>query len=174
MTTDRLLWNDSLARSQNDIVLELAFSLTAGTGVNSAAYIGPGQPRILIEGGTGSALTTITQASVDALLGSTNEVIVATAFGTTAMVDNDTYAFVLDCSGQFKSGHYVETLVDIAGTIGFQDSVVTTTALTNTTFTGTQIYLTANGNLAGRITYTNVSAAATAGYLVFQIRLKCK
>lgn len=174
MTVDRLFWNDALARSQNDVDLELVFSLTAAAGVNFATYVGPGVPRVLIEGGTGSALTTITQATVDALLGSTNEVIVATAFGTTAMVDNDTYAFVLDCGGQFKSGHYVTTTVDIAGTIGSQDSVVTTTALTNTTFTGTQIYLTANGNLAGRVTFTNVSAAATAGYLVFRIRLKCK
>lgn len=174
MTTDRLLWNDSLARSQDDVILELVFSLTAATGVNFATYIGPAIPRILIEGGTGSALTTITQTTVDALLGSTNEVIVATAFGTTAMVDNDTYAFVLDCGGQVKSGYYVATTVDIAGTIGSQDSVTTTTALTNATFTGTQVYVTSNGNLAGRITYTNVAAAATAGYLIFRIRIKCK
>lgn len=174
MTTDRLLWNDSLARSQDDITLELVFSLTAAAGVNFATYIGPALPRILIEGGTGSALTTITQASVDALLGSTNEVLVTTAFGTTAMVDNDTYAFVLDCGGQVKAGYYVSTTVDIAGTIGSQDSVTTTTALTNATFTETQIYVTSNGNLAGRITYTNVSAAATAGYLIFRIRVKSK
>lgn len=174
MTVDRLFWNDSLQRSQNDAELELVFSLTAAAGVNFATYVGPAVPRILIEGGTGSALTTITQSTVDALLGSTNEVIVATAFGTTAMVDNDTYAFVLDCGGQVKSAHYVTSTVDIAGTIGSQDNVATTTALPNSAFTGTQIYLTANGNLAGRITYTNVAAAATVGYLVFRIRIKCK
>lgn len=174
MTTDRLLWNDPLARSQDDVTLELVFSLTAAAGVNFATYIGPAQPQILIEGGTGSALTTITQATVDALLGSTNEVIVANAFGTTAMIDNDTYAFVLNCGGQVKSGFYVSTRIDIAGTISSQDSVTTTTALTNVSFAGTQVYVTANGNLAGRVDFTNVSAAATAGYLIFNIRIKCK
>lgn len=174
MTVDRLLWNDGLQRSQNDVELELVFSLTPATGVNFATYVGPAAPRALIEGGTGSALTTITQATVDALLGSTNEVIVATAFGTTAMIDNDTYAWVLDCGGQVRSAYYVTTTIDIAGTIASQDNVATTTPFTNTAFTGTQVYVTANGNLAGRVDFTNVSAAATAGYLVLRIRIKCK
>lgn len=178
MTTVPFFNNESLQSSQADRVITLAFRLTADTGVNLAAYIPSQQvPQVLVEGGTGSALTTITQAAVDALLrasngdATVNDVIVATAFGTTAMVDNDTYAFVLNCDGQIDRAvtGWVSTVADIAGTVSLQNSRATTTALTNATFTGTNIYITPAGNLAGRITFTNISAAATAGWLVFNI-----
>lgn len=164
-----LLENDPLNRSQQRCLLTLPFTLTAGSGVNSAAYIGPDVPQLLIEGGTGSALTTITQTAVNNLLNSTNEIVVATAFGTTAMVDNNTYAFVLNCDGQIDRVELVEVTVNIAGTIGHSIGVGTKTALTDTTFTLTQVYVSPEGNIAGRITYTAVSAAATAGHLIFKI-----
>jgi hypothetical protein len=50
----------------------------------------------------------------------------------------------------------------------------TNTALTNVAFTGIQVFKTSAGNLAGRITYTNVSAAATAGFLFLKIGVKTK
>jgi hypothetical protein len=92
-------------------------------------------------------------------------------FGTTAMVDNDTYAFVLNCDGQIDRAvlSRVVTNLDIAGTVSSQNSKTGTTALTNIAFTGTQIYLTPAGNIAGRVTFTNISAAATVGWLVFTI-----
>jgi hypothetical protein len=169
-----LLANDALNRSQQKAVLTLPFTLTAGTGVNTAAYIGPDVPQLLIEGGTGSALTTITQDAVDELLGSTDEIVVSTAFGTTAMVDNNTYAFVLNCDGQIDRVDLVEVTVNIAGTIGQSIGVGTTTALTNATFTLTQVYVSELGNIAGRITYTNISAAATAGHVVFKLHAVLK
>jgi hypothetical protein len=168
-----LLNNDALNRSQ-DYVITLPFVLTAGTGVNTASFVGPEVPQLLIEGGTGAALTTITQSSVNALLGSTNEVVVATAFGTTAMVDNNTYAFVLNCDNQIDRVDLVEVTVNIAGTIGQSIGVGTKTALTDTAFALTQVFVTPLGNIAGRITYTAVSAAATAGHIVFKLHTVLK
>jgi len=177
MTTTPFLANELLDSSQYDRLITLPFTLTAGSGVNTAAWTPlVYTPQMLVEGGTGSALTTITQTAVDALLrdqtgaATVNDVVVSAMFGTTAMVDNDTYAFVLNCDGQLKRvGGYVFTRLNIAGTADGQDSTAGTTALTNVAFTGTQVYITPAGNLAGRVTYTNISAEATAGYLIFQI-----
>lgn len=168
-----VLNQESLAGAANLLRLQLPFALTAGTGVNSASFVGPVKPRLLIEGGTGSALTTITQAAVDDLLGA-GQVVVATAFGTTAMVDNDTYAFVVDCGGQVESVYAVQAVVNIAGTVGVSVGVGTKTSLANSVFTLTQVYVTPAGQLAGRITYTNISAAATAGHLILDIAVKLK
>lgn len=169
-----LLENDPLNRSQQKCILTLPFTLTAGSGVNSAAYIGPDVPQLLIEGGTGSALTTITQTAVNNLLGSTNEIVVSAAFGTTAMADNNTYAFVLNCDGQIDRVDLVEVTVNIAGTIGQSIGVGTRTALTDTSFSLTQVYVSDLGNIAGRITYTNISAALTAGHVVFKLHAVLK
>lgn len=178
MATTPFFNNELLELSQADRIITLAFQLTAGTGVNTAAYVPGNQaPQLIVEGGTGSALTAITQTACDALLraqngdATVNDVVVSAMFGTTAMVDNDTYAFVLNCDGQIDRTlrGWVRTTTDIAGTVALQNSRAGTTALTNVSFTGTQIYLTPAGNIAGRITFTNISAAATAGWLVFEI-----
>lgn len=170
--------NELLEASQADRTIQLAFQLTAGAGVNTGSFIpSQQQPQYIVEGGTGSALTSITQANVDALLrfqngdATVNDVVVSAMFGTTAMVDNDTYAFVLNCDGQIDRAvlSRVVTNLDIAGTVSSNNSKMGTTALTNIAFTGTQIYVTPAGNLAGRVTFTNISAAATAGWLVFTI-----
>ncbi len=169
-----VLWEPSLSASQDTVTIDLPFALATASGVNAASYIGQNKPRILVSGGSGSALVEITQATVDALLGSTNEILVTTAFGTTAMVDNNTYAWVLDCGGQIAEALEVEVLVNIGGTLGTSMGIGTTTALTNSTFTLSQVYVTALGNLAGRITYTNVSAAATAGNMLWSVRCRIK
>lgn len=164
--------NDSLGRAQS-YSLQLRFALTAGTGVNSASYVGPNAPQLLVEGGTGSALTTITQAAVDALIGS-GEIVVATALGTSAMVDNDTYAVVVNMDGQLKDVIGARAIVNIAGTAGVKAGVGTKTALTDAAFTGVNAYITPNGNLLLRLNYTNVSAAATAGHMFFDIDVVLK
>ena len=164
----------TLAKSQPNGEIFLPFKLTAGTGVNTPSVVGLDKPKLLVEGGTGSALTTITQAAIDSLLGSTNEVLATTAFGTSAMVDNDTYAFVLDCGGQIAEVMGAIAMVSIAGAGGLTLGQGTNTALPNSAFTGVQVFKTALGNLAGRVTYTNVSAAATAGFLFFKIAVKTK
>jgi hypothetical protein len=173
MSTLPQLDNVALGNSQA-YVLKLQFILTAGAGVNSAAYISQAlTPQLLVEGGTGSALTTITQTAVDALLG-TDEVVVATAFGTSAMVDNDTYACVVKCNEQIKEVLGAVAYVNIAGTAGVKLGVGTKTALTDAAFTGVNVYVTPNGNLAIRVNYTNVSAAATAGQLFLELDVRIK
>ncbi len=164
----------TLAKSQPNGEIIIPLRLTAGTGVNTPSIVGLDKPKMLMEGGTGSALTTITQPNIDALLGSTNEVLATTAFGTTAMVDNDTYAFVLDCGGQIAEVLGCQAMVSIAGAGGATLGAGTNTALTNAAFTGIQVFKTAQGNLAGRVNYTNVSAASTAGFLFLRIGVKTK
>lgn len=173
-TTLPQLDNVALGRSQGPYPIHLNFILTAGTGVNTAAFISPGAPpQLLVEGGTGSALTTITQAAVDALLGP-SQVVVATMYGTTAMVDNDTYGLVVLCNGQIKSVLGAKAFVNIAGTAGVKLGVGTSTALTNAAFTGIEVYVTPLGDLAIRVNYTNVSAAATAGQLFIELDVAIK
>ena len=170
-----ILWNAELSRSQKMVTIELAFALTAGTGVNSASLHRPVKSApLLVEGGTGSALTTITQAAVNTLLGNTNDVVVGTAFGTTAMVDNDTYAFVLDMGGQATDVGGITVSVDIGGTAGSASGLGTKTALTNAAFTGANVCVSPAGNLYGRLNYTNISAAASAGSMIWRISVYLK
>jgi len=169
-----LIGNLRLAQSQDRILLRLPFILTAGTGVNTARYCEIEQPGFLIEGGTGAALTAITQASVNELLGNVGDVNVAATFGTTAMVDNNTYGFVVACSGIFRSLPFCEVNLEIAGVVTTQLSVPTKTPLTNVSFTGTQIFLTPAGNIAGRVQLTNISAAATVGYIFIKLSAELK
>ena len=174
MTKSLALYNEKLANADRSLIV-LPFTLTAGSGVNTAAYLEAGyKPDLIIEGGTGSALTAITQTTVDALLGSTNEIVVATALGTTGMVDNDTYACVVNCNGQVQEVGLIECTLDIAGTLTHYVAAGTKTAFTNATFTGIQCYVTALGNILIRLTATNCSAAATAGHLIVKLYAKMK
>lgn len=167
-----------MAQSQPDIVLHLAFALTADAGVNKAALINVqniAQTDILVEGGTGAALIAITQSTVDTLLGSVNEIIVTTAYGTTAMVDNDTYALVVNMNRQVKNVGDVKVHVAIAGaTAPAILGIGTKTALTNAAFTGANVFVTSLGNLGCRVNFTNASAAATAGLMFWEIPLYLK
>ncbi len=168
-----MLWEPSLASSQDLVEICLPFILTNGAVQNTAAFLGRSSPRILVEGGS-AGVTDITQAAVDALLGSTNEVIVATAFGSTAMAADNTYCWVLDCSGQIAEVLDVKVLVNVAGTVGKSMGIGTTTALTDAGFTLSQVYLTSAGNLAGRITYTDIDAMATDGAMYWHIQARIK
>jgi len=171
-TTVPVFTESGLARSQRRTTISLPFAMATGTGVNTFTFLRTADtPKVLAEGGTGSALTAITQDTVDALFDSTNEVVVSAAFGTTAMVDNDTVAFVLDCDGQIDNVNLVKVSATIAttGTASTKYGEGTKTALTNVAITAPQVFVTANGNLAGRANITNISAAGSAGYCVFEI-----
>jgi hypothetical protein len=109
-----VLINDALARSQNKANFELAWNLVASTGQNVATYIGSDVPQIIIIPG-GSTLPT--QAVVNSLLGTQNDVIVGAAFGPTAMVADDTYGFILACDGQIREAGHVQVSLNIAGTV---------------------------------------------------------
>ncbi len=168
-----MLWEPSLAESQDLVEICLPFILTNGAGPNTAAFLGANSPRILVEGGN-DGVTDITQDAVDALLGSEDEVIVAVAFGTTAMDADNTYCWVLDCDGQIAEVLDVKVLVNVAGTIGKSMGIGTTTALADAGFTLSEVYLTSEGNLAGRITYTDISALATDGAMYWHIQARIK
>jgi len=167
-----VLSNDSLARSQNTIKITLGWTLaTAGSGQNVPTFIGTDVPQLLVIPG-GSTLPS--QATVDALLGVANDVIVATAFGSTAMVADNTYGFILDCNGQIDQIKDVQAYLNIGGTVSVSVGVGTKTALTNTAFTLTEVYVSPAGNLAGRITATGISLRTNAGSLVFSMTAKTK
>lgn len=167
-----VLNNDPLARSQNKISLKIAFTLaTAGSGQNVPTLVGSDSPQyIVIPGGS----TLPTQATVDALLGVPNDVIVATAFGSTAMVANNTYGLILNCGGQLAEIDECTANLNIGGTVSGSVGVGTTTALTNASFTLLQVYLTPAGNLAARIAATGLSLNTNAGSLFFSFTVKTK
>lgn len=167
-----VLSNDSLARSQNNTLINVGWTLaTAGSGQNVPTYIGTDVPQIIVIPG-GSTLPS--QAAVDSLLGVANDVIVATAFGATAMVADNTYGFILACNGQIDDIKDVQAYLNIGGTVSVSVGVGTKTALTNAAFTLTQVYVTPAGNLAGRITAAGISLRTNAGSLVFHMAAKTK
>jgi hypothetical protein len=154
------------------VFLDIGYTLaTAGSGQNVPTLIGVDTPQIItIPDGS----TLPSQATVDALLGTPNDIIVATAFGATAMVADNTYGFILACSGQIAELGAVQAFLNIGGTVSLSVGVGTTTALTNAAFTLTQAYLSPAGNLAVRITATGISLRTNAGSLVFRIAIKSK
>jgi hypothetical protein len=166
----------SLASSQQTERVSLQFAIVATTGCALFTWNGnTPTPRLLAEGGKGSAMTILTQAAIDALLGSTNEIISATAFDTTNMADNNSMAVVLDCKGQVAHVAGVQAFVNIAGTCGVKNGNGTKTVPPATTApVGITAYVTALGNICLRMTYTNVSAAASAGHVCITMDVKFK
>lgn len=170
-----ILRNGELSLGTPDYYLTLQYVLTAGTGVNTAALVEPQKVISQAIGmGTGSALASLSQTLCDQAMGEVSGVVATTIFGTTAMADNNTAGGVLGLSGQVAKLGVCEAKLNIAGTITQYQVQATTTALTNGAFTGLQVYISAEGNLAWRLTATDVSAAATAGFLVltFPVFLK--
>lgn len=167
-----VLNNDSLARSQDQVDLSFGFTLaTAGSGQNVPTFIGGVNPNfIVIPGGS----TPPSQASVDSLLGVANDILVATAFGSTAMIADNTYGLIVDCAGQLSNVDDVQVYLNIGGTVSTSGGVGTIVPLTNTAFTLTQAYLSPAGNLALRITATGVSLRTNAGFLVFKVTARIK
>lgn len=138
------------------------------------------QPNIIVGYDTGD----FTQAACDALLGSTNEFVTATAFGSTAM-GTDALGFILNCDGQLKSqaattltisGNSVtscEVLFEVFPLIGTTQTTsihtkAQTTVLPNSLAAPARLQVSSAGNVAGQIVISGLDAA-TAGLLVFKI-----
>jgi hypothetical protein len=156
-----ILVNDSLARHQKAHI-ELIYNIT---GAKTGAFA-PGTPQALVA----YDASTITQAQIDALLGSTNEFL-ASVFTSTAM-GTDALGIVLDCGGQIASVQSVEirSRADSAqaGQLG------SVAALTNASLAAiARIEKSALGNLGLQLVVTGLDAAV-AGQLVIKILVDLK
>lgn len=171
-STNPAFTNSGLAYAMaRQVELVLPFTITSGV----PAYAGTEKPEILVEKGLAGSQVILAQANIDSLLGSTNEVLEAGIFGSSALVADNTVGFVLDCDGQIDRVDHVECLVDIGATgavpgLGFG----TKTALTDAAFTNPEVYVSADGNIAGRVLYANISAAASSGRFVLKMRAVLK
>lgn len=156
-----ILANDSLARHQKASI-ELIYNITGA----KAGKFAPLAPQALVA----YDASVITQAAIDALLGSTNEIL-ASVFTSTAM-GTDALGLVLDCGGQIATVHSVEiqSLADTAqaGQLG------AVTALTNASLAAVaRIEKSALGNLGLQLVVTGLDAA-TSGQLVIKILVDLK
>ena len=156
-----ILANDSLARHQKASI-ELIYNITGA----KAGKFAPLAPQALVA----YDASVITQAAIDALLGSTNEIL-ASVFTSTAM-GTDALGLVLDCNGQIATVHSVEirSLADSAqaGQLG------AVTALTNASLAAiARIEKSALGNLGLQLVVTGLDAA-TSGQLVIKILVDLK
>jgi hypothetical protein len=170
--TNPALKNTGLAYAVG-VVQTYRLPLTIAAGVPS--FEGVAQPDILVEKGLAGSQAILTQAAINTLLGSTNEVVASACFGTTAMAADNTLGFVLDCDGQVAEVRSVRCVTDITTTgaipgLGYG----TATALTDATFYNPEIFVSASGNIAGRVTYSNLSASGTAGRLVLELDVVLK
>lgn len=170
--TNPVLQNSALAYSVGrQVELVFPFSITAG----APSFAGTEKPEILAEKGLAGSQVILAQANIDALLGSVNEVVEAGIFGTTAMAADNTLGFVINCDGQIDRVDHVEVLADIGATgaipgLGFG----TKTVLTDAAFTNPEVYVSASGNIAGRVLLANISASGAAGRFVLKMRALLK
>ncbi len=174
----RLFNNEALAVSQQP---EIVLALNVASGVCTATFNRGGySPNILLEGTVGAAAKAIlTQTNIDLLLGSTNEVISDTAFGTTALEDDNTIGGVLNCGGQVAHIAYANLsgfcptalCLNSYGTAATWNSDA---AITDAAIAGLQVYVTSAGNIAFLANFTNLTAVGTSGSLTLRIAVKLK
>lgn len=169
--TNPALTNSNLAYAVGRQV-EFVLPLSIAAGVPS--YAGNEKPDIIVEKGLAGSQVLLAQAKIDALLGSTNEVVEATAFEATAMAADNTLGFVLDCDGQIDRVDHIEALVDIGAPGAVPGLGFGSTALASGAFTNPEIMVTASGNVAGRVLYTNLTATGTSGRAVIKFRALLK
>lgn len=159
--TNPVFINSNLAYAVGrHVVITVPINIAAGV----PTFKGEDKPEILIEKGLAGSQAILTQTLIDGLLGSTDEIDADVCFGTTAMAADNTLGFVLDCDGQIDRVDLVECQVDITSTgaipgLGFG----TKTALTDASFTNPEVFVSASGNIACRVLYTNISATGTSG-----------
>lgn len=160
-TPSFILANDGLARHQKASI-ELIYNITgAKTGAFAALA-----PQALVA----YDASTITQAQIDALLGSTNEFL-ASVFTSTAM-GTDALGLVLDCNGQIAAVHSVE-ISSLVGTTqaGQLGSIA---ALTNASLAAVpRIEKSALGNLGLQCVVTGLDVA-TSGQILIKILVDLK
>jgi hypothetical protein len=167
-STNPTLKNSALGYAVNrEVVITLPFSIAAGV----PSFEGVEVPEILVEKGLAGSQVILAQAAINTLLGSTNEVVTATAFESTAMAANDTFGFVLDCDGQFEKINSIEAYVDISTSGAIPGIGFGSTALATGAFTNPEAMVTASGNVAGRVKYTNITATGTSGRAL--VKLHC-
>ena len=167
-STNPVLKNSALGYATNrNVVITLPFTLTAGV----PAFEGVEVPEILVEKGLAGSQVILAQAKINTLLGSTNEVVTATAFESTAMAANDTFGFVLDCDGQIEKINSIEAYVDITTSGAIPGIGFGSTALATGSFSDPEAMVTASGNVAGRVKYTNITATGTSGRAM--VKLHC-
>lgn len=166
MSNDVIYTQDALEKyTRGRKKTDLAVLITAGT----PSILATERPKMIIEKGLAGSQVLLTQTAVDDLLGVANDVDVATAFGSTAMVANDTFGFVIACDGQIESIDIVRG--DVDGTSALVEDV---TSLPDSAFTGLELLVTPAGNLVGRYQKTNITAGATntLGLIEMYLRLK--
>jgi len=166
MSNDVIYTQDALEKyTRGRKKTDLAVLITAGT----PSILATERPKMIIEKGLAGSQVLLTQTAVDDLLGVANDVDVATAFGSTAMVANDTLGFVIACDGQVESIDIARG--DVDGTSALVEDV---TSLPDSAFTGLELLVTPAGNLVGRYQKTNITAGATntLGLIEMYLRLK--
>lgn len=139
------------------------------TGAKAAALLLPQPEATFGFDAPGSATAALGQTTIDNLLGSTNEVLAATAFGSTAL-GTDAFGFVINMNGQIKS----VKAASIVSNVGASGASVTayclgqTTALPNTLPALARVQKTSGGNLAGQFVLANLDSA-TAGVVILEV-----
>lgn len=165
MTFNPILKNEAAAGHQ---FRRLQF-LWEITGAKAASIVNPKFDATFGFDAPGSATAALGQTTIDNLLGSTNEVVAATAFGSTAM-GTDAFGFVIDMDGQIKS----VKAATITSNVGASGATVTavcegqTSALPNTLPALARVQKTTGGNLAGQFVLANLDSA-TDGIVILEV-----
>ena len=174
----RILDDVALSISQQGVI-EFNFKIASGVCTATSNRSGY-SPNCLIEATVGAAAVAIlTQPKIDLLLGSTNEVIAATAFGTTALEDDKTLGGVINCGGQVQ--HIIKSeAMGFAPTAIYYTSYGTAAgwnsdaAITDAAIAGFQVYVTALGNIAFLLNHADLSKSTTSGHLTLRFSVKLK
>jgi len=161
-TPSFLLKSDALARHQKAYI-DLMYSVT---GAKAGSFVQLA-PRALVAYDNGTAPT---QADIDALLGSTNEFVQATVFGSTALGTN-AIALILDCDGQIAAVNGIEIRSVLGTTQAAQ--VGPSVAIADTLPTNPRVAVSALGNLAIQAVLSGLDAATT-GLLLIRIHCELK
>jgi len=160
-TPSYILVNDALARHQKASI-ELIYNIT-GAKTGKFAVLAP---QALVAYDT----AVITQAQIDALLGSTNEIL-ASVFTSTAM-GTDALGIVLDCNDQIAAVHSFE-IRSLADTTQ-ASQLGSVAALSNASLAAVaRIEKSSLGNLGLQLVVTGLDAAV-AGQLVIKILVDLK
>jgi len=168
MSNELIFTQDALERYTRDRKnLELAVIITAGV----PTIIGAETPKILIEKGLAGSQVELTQTNIDALLGVADDVDASVAFGSTAMVANNTFGFVLACDGQVESVDIARMYVAGASSLSLVEDVTT---LPDSAFTGLEVLVTPTGNIVGRYTETGITGAGSNVILLLEIYARLK
>ena len=160
-TPSFVLKSDALARHQKAYI-DLIYTVT---GAKAGGFLQLA-PRALVAYDD----AVITQAQVDDLLGSTNEFVIGTIFGATAMGTN-AIGLILDCDGQVAAVSGIEIRSVLGSTQAAQVGPVGTIA--NTLPTLPRVAVSSLGNIGIQAVISGLDAA-TSGNLFIRIHCDLK